>query len=76
MDKPQAVRMGKPYCHSQLLYLIYKNGGVMKCVELRNALAEDGYNKYCIYGIQNAAYRCDRNIRHLCNRFQAGSVPQ
>lgn len=49
MEKPKAQRMGKPYCHIQMLYLIQENGGAMKRRLLRETLAKEGYSKYCIY---------------------------
>lgn len=56
MEKPKNVRSGKPFCNSQMLYLIYQNGGSMKRGELRAALDNAGYSKYCIY---EAFRRCE-----------------
>ena len=56
MEKPKNARLGKPYCNEQLVYMLYKNGGSMKRGDLRVALANDGYSKYCIY---EAFRRCE-----------------
>ncbi len=49
MEKPKAQRLGKPFCHTQMLYLIQENGGKMLRRLLRETLSSEGYTKYCIY---------------------------
>lgn len=56
MKRPKEQRMGKPFCHMQLMYIIQENGGTIKRVDLREKLSEQGYSKYCIY---EAFRRCE-----------------
>lgn len=56
MDKPKAQRLGKPFCHVEMLYIIQEHGGAIKRVELKRLLDSEGYSKYCIY---EAFRRCE-----------------
>ena len=49
MEKPKVHRKEMPYCHEQMLYLIYEAGGSITRGDLREKLLNMGYTYYCVY---------------------------